>query len=63
MEKNIFTNMKKSIMTIMLATMFAASGCANAQGNRESSQSGNASAGDSLPKVYFFKEITPENLV
>lgn len=63
MEKNIFTNMKKRIMTIMLATMFAASGCANAQGNSESSQSGNASAGDSLPKVYFFKEITPENLV
>lgn len=55
--------MKKSIMTIMLATLFAAGGCARAQSSRQATDDGSAASEQALPKVYFFKEITPENLV
>ena len=59
--------MKKQIMTMLLTSLLAASGCANGQSRQKTA----ASAPDApttptettLPKVYFFKRITPENLV
>ena len=55
--------MKTNIMAILLTTMLAASDCAHAQNIREESGAGSAPAGEALPKVYFFREISSENLV
>ena len=47
---------------MMMATMVVAAGCAHAQQSGTTGADG-TSADGSLPKVYFFKEITPQNLV
>ncbi len=50
-------------MTIMWTMLFATFGCANAQSNQETSQNGSLSTDAEKPKVYLYKEISPENLV
>lgn len=55
--------MKKRILTMMLVTSFATSGPVLAQGDQEVVSGDSTSSEESLPKVYFFKAITPENLV
>lgn len=47
----------------MFAIIFASSGCAQAQTNQKPSQSETPSTEENLPKVYFYKEISSENLV
>lgn len=56
--------MKKNILVVLLATLLAATGCANAQKQRKASVSSEPeAAAATLPKVYFFKEISSDNLV
>ncbi len=55
--------MEKNIMAILLATLYAAFGCANAQNHQDASLSDNNTDSVALPKVYMFKAITPENIV
>lgn len=56
--------MKKNILVVLLATLLAATGCANAQKQRKASAaSGEETSETTLPKVYFFKEISSDNLV
>lgn len=56
--------MKKNILVVLLATLLAATGCANAQKQRKASASSEPeAAAATLPKVYFFKEISSDNLV
>lgn len=59
--------MKKQIMTMLLTSLLAASGCANGQSRQKTAASApdapTAPTETTLPKVYFFKRITPENLV
>lgn len=56
--------MKKNILVVLLATLLAATGCANAQKQRKASAASEPeAAAATLPKVYFFKEISSDNLV
>lgn len=56
--------MKKNILVVLLATLLAATGCANAQKQRKASAASESeAAAATLPKVYFFKEISSDNLV
>ena len=56
--------MKKNILVVLLATLLAATGCANAQKQRKASVASEPeAAAATLPKVYFFKEISSDNLV
>ena len=56
--------MKTNIMAVLLATLLAATGCANAQKQRKASAASEPEATEAtLPKVYFFKEISSDNLV
>ena len=56
--------MKKNILVVLLATLLAATGCANAQKQRKASAASEPeAAATTLPKVYFFKEISSDNLV
>lgn len=56
--------MKKNILVVLLATLLAAAGCANAQKQRKASAASEPeAAAATLPKVYFFKEISSDNLV
>ena len=55
--------MKKSILTIMCTMLFTTFGCANAQTNQASPQTEPSTAETTLPKVYFYKEISSENLI
>ena len=56
--------MKKNIPVVLLATLLAATGCANAQKQRKASAASEPeAAAATLPKVYFFKEISSDNLV
>lgn len=56
--------MKKNILVVLLATLLAATGCANAQKQRKASAASDPeAAAATLPKVYFFKEISSDNLV
>lgn len=56
--------MKKNILLVLLATLLAATGCANAQKQRKASAASEPeAAAATLPKVYFFKEISSDNLV
>ena len=56
--------MKKNILVVLLATLLAATGCANAQKQRKASAALEPeAAAATLPKVYFFKEISSDNLV
>lgn len=56
--------MKKNILVALLATLLAATGCANAQKQRKASAASEPeAAAATLPKVYFFKEISSDNLV
>lgn len=56
--------MKKNILVVLLATLLAATGCANAQKQcKASAASEPEAAAATLPKVYFFKEISSDNLV
>lgn len=49
---------------VLLATLLAATGCANAQKQRKASAASEPeAAAATLPKVYFFKEISSDNLV
>ena len=50
-------------MTIMWTMLFATFGCANAQSNQETSQNESLSTDAEKPKVYLYKEISPENLI
>ena len=50
-------------MAFLLTALLAASGCAHAQNGRKESGAGAAPSGEALPKVYFFHEISSENLV
>ena len=55
--------MKKNIMSILLATLCAIFGCANAQSRQDASLTESMPDSAALPKVYMFKAITPENLI
>lgn len=56
--------MKKNILVVLLATLLAVTGCANAQKQRKASAASEPeAAAATLPKVYFFKEISSDNLV
>ena len=55
--------MKKSILTIMCTMLLTTFGCANAQTNQASPQTEPSTAETTLPKVYFYKEISSENLI
>ncbi len=56
--------MKKNILVVLLATLLAATSCANAQKQRKASAASEPeAAAATLPKVYFFKEISSDNLV
>ena len=56
--------MKKNILVVLLATLLAATGCVNAQKQRKASAASESeAAAATLPKVYFFKEISSDNLV
>ena len=56
--------MKTNIMAVLLATLLAATGCAIAQKQRKASAASEPEATEAtLPKVYFFKEISSDNLV
>lgn len=55
--------MKNIFFTVMFAIIFASSGCAQAQTNQKPSQSETPPTEENLPKVYFYKEISSENLV
>lgn len=56
--------MKKNILVVLLATLLAATGCANAQKQHKASAASEPeAAAATLPKVYFFKEISSDNLV
>lgn len=56
--------MKKNILVVLLATLLAATGCANAQKQRKASAASEPeAAAATLSKVYFFKEISSDNLV
>ena len=56
--------MKKNILVVLLATLLAATCCANAQKQcKASAASEPEAAAATLPKVYFFKEISSDNLV
>lgn len=55
--------MKKNIMTILFTVLMVLSGCVHAQNQPEQTQPSTPVTGDSIPKVYFFREISAENLV
>ena len=55
--------MKSSFLTMMFAILFATSGCAQTQTNQEPSLPEIPPTEENLPKVYFYKEISSENLV
>lgn len=55
--------MEKNIMSILLATLCAIFGCANAQSRQDASLTESMPDSAALPKVYMFKAITPENLI
>lgn len=55
--------MKKNIMTLLFTVLMVLSGCVHAQNQSEQTQPSTSVSGDSIPKVYFFKEISAENLV
>lgn len=55
--------MEKNIMSILLATLCAIFGCANAQSRQDVSLTESMPDSAALPKVYMFKAITPENLI
>lgn len=55
--------MKKSILTIMCTMLLTTFSCANAQTNQASPQTEPSTAETTLPKVYFYKEISSENLI
>lgn len=55
--------MKKSILTIMCTMLLTTFGCANAQTNQASPQTEPSTTETTLPKVYFYKEISSENLI
>lgn len=48
---------------MMFAILFATSGCAQTQTNQEPSLPEIPPTEENLPKVYFYKEISSENLV
>lgn len=51
------------ILSTMMASLFAMFGCAQAQTNQDLSKSETSLTVENLPKVYFYKEISSENLV
>ena len=55
--------MKSSFLTMMFAILFATSGCAQTQNEQEPSLPEIPPTEENLPKVYFYKEISSENLV
>ena len=55
--------MKSSFLTMMFAILFATSGCAQAQNEQEPARPETPATEENLPKVYFYKEISSENLV
>lgn len=55
-------NIRRNIFTFLLVAG-AMAGCANAQHQSEATRPDAPTAGDSIPKVYLFKEISSENLV
>ncbi len=55
--------MKKKILTILLVTSFMSSTGLNAQEKSVETGKNTTEGSTSLPKVYMFKEITPENLI
>lgn len=55
--------MEKNIMSILLATLCAIFGCANAQSRQDASLTESMPDSAALPKVYMFKAIIPENLI
>lgn len=55
--------MKKSILAIMCTMLLTTFGCANAQTNQASPQTEPSTTETTLPKVYFYKEISSENLI
>lgn len=55
--------MKSGFLTMMFAILFATSGCAQAQNEQEPSRPETPTIEENLPKVYFYKEISSENLV
>lgn len=48
---------------MMFAILFATSGCAQAQNEQEPARPEIPTTEENLPKVYFYKEISSENLV
>ena len=55
--------MKSSFLTMMFAILFATSGCVQAQTNQEPSRPETPPTEENLPKVYFYKEVSGENLL